>query len=59
MIVSPSRKFIFVHIPKNAGTTVETLLMKHLDPNQDLHVSEAARIHRTVLSSRRARIKSC
>ncbi len=42
MIVSQSHKFVFVHIPKNAGTTVETLLMDHLDPAQDLHVSEGA-----------------
>ncbi len=42
MIVSPTLKFIFVHIPKNGGTTIETLLMDHLDSRRDLHVSEAA-----------------
>jgi hypothetical protein len=44
MIVSQRHKFVFVHIPKNAGTTVETLLKPHLDPLQDLHVSQSAEL---------------
>lgn len=42
MIVSHSHKFIFVHIPKNAGTTVEGLLQPHLNPDTDLHISKEA-----------------
>lgn len=60
MIVSPTWKFIFVHVPKNAGTTIESLLMEHLDPAADLHISEAAEIddNREVLGTRgRARLK--
>lgn len=44
MIISAAHNFLFVHIPKNAGTTVETLLMPHLDPATDLHVSKLAKI---------------
>lgn len=39
MIISKSRNFVFVHIPKNAGTTVESVLLPHLDPQRDIHVS--------------------
>lgn len=44
MIVSQAHKFVFVHIPKNAGTTVETVLMPHLVEDVDLHVSILAKI---------------
>lgn len=37
MIASPSRKFIFVHIPKTAGTSVATVLGRVLDPVTDVH----------------------
>lgn len=42
MIVSPSLNLIFVHIPKNAGTTIEVLLDPWLDPETDLHLSKAS-----------------
>ncbi|MES2665927.1 MAG: sulfotransferase family 2 domain-containing protein [Pseudomonadota bacterium] len=44
MIVSKTNNFIFVHIPKNAGTTIETLLLKHLNPESDMHFSPRAQI---------------
>jgi Sulfotransferase family len=42
MIVSPSLRMIFVHIPKNAGSTVETLFAPLLNPRTDLHLSKAS-----------------
>jgi hypothetical protein len=40
MIVSRTHGYIFIHIPKNGGTTVESLLMNHLNSEQDLHISK-------------------
>ncbi len=42
MIISPSLRTVFVHIPKNAGSTIETLFDPWLDPRTDLHVSKAS-----------------
>lgn len=42
MIVSYSHNMIFAHIPKNGGTTVESLLKPHLTPEIDFHISKAA-----------------
>ena len=42
MIISHSHSMIFVHIPKNGGTTVETLLKPFLNPEIDMIVSKAA-----------------
>lgn len=39
MIVSTSRKFIFVHIPKTAGTSVSAVLARIIDPVTDVHFS--------------------
>lgn len=44
MIVSPSLRLIFVHVPKTAGSTIEALIEPWLDPTQDLHLSKAASI---------------
>ncbi len=31
MVISDNRRFVFVHIPKNAGNSVTTRLLKHSD----------------------------
>ncbi len=51
MIVSPSLKMIFVHIPKNAGTTVETIFDPWLDANRDLHISKASTLPKNFASA--------
>lgn len=44
MIVSERNKYIFIHIPKNGGTTIESLFMDHLVPSEDLHISEQSKL---------------
>jgi len=33
MVISDNRRFVFVHIPKNAGNSITRLLLKHFDNN--------------------------
>ena len=42
MIVSHTLKVVFVHIPENGGTTVESLSKPHLNVEIDIHVSKGA-----------------
>ena len=36
MIISHSRKFIFVHVPKTGGSSITQMLLPHLDLSQDV-----------------------
>jgi hypothetical protein len=42
---------IFLHIPKNAGSTVETLLDPWLDASTDLHISKASTLPKNFLAA--------
>jgi hypothetical protein len=37
-MISNTHKFIFVHIPKNAGTSIENLLFKHYHEDKKKHI---------------------
>jgi len=37
MVINDLRKFIFIHIPKNAGTSIARMLLKHFDNNNSAY----------------------